>query len=387
MKWFVSLVVALGLVAGCSKHAPPPARPPQKVSTVQVARQGAALERQFVGRVSAYQSANVVARVSGVLLDRTYREGRAVRRGQLLFRIDPAYYKAQLDNDLAVLAEDRATLANANVTAQRDHALLPIGSVSQQTVDNADAAARSAEAKVQADAALVEAARVNLGYADVRAPISGIAGQQQVTTGAIVGSGTSDTGAGSTLLTTIEQIDRVYVNFTISAADLVALRHAQERGELALDGQGKAKVAIALPDASPYPQVGTLDFSGVRVNAATGAVDMRAIVRNPARMLLPGMYVRLRVDLGRQDGVFLVPQRALLRDASGAYVLVVGADGKVLRKAVVVGDSVGSDWVIRRGLTDGDRVIVSGVMWVRPGQHVVATAWQPKAPDASGTKH
>lgn len=179
MKWFVSLVVALGLVAGCSKHAPPPARPPQKVSTVQVARQGAALERQFVGRVSAYQSANVVARVSGVLLDRTYREGRAVRRGQLLFRIDPAYYKAQLDNDLAVLAEDRATLANANVTAQRDHALLPIGSVSQQTVDNADAAARSAAAKVQADAALVEAARLNLGYADVRAPIPALPGSSR----------------------------------------------------------------------------------------------------------------------------------------------------------------------------------------------------------------
>lgn len=384
MKWMFSLVLvlALGLIAGCDKSAPPPASPPQ-VYTVSVKAQSVALRRQFVGRVSAYQSANVVARVSGVLLDRLYREGGEVHRGQPLFQIDPAYYKAQLDNDLAVLAEDRVTLDNATVTAERDHKLLPVGSVSQQTVDNADAAAHSAAAKVQADEAVVEGVRLNLGYTRAVAPIDGIAGQQQVTAGTIVGSSTNDNGASGTLLTTIEQINPVYVNFTISAADLIALHQAQARGKVALAGQGEAKVAIDLPDGTAYPRGGTLDFSGVLVNATTGAVNLRASVPNPAHMLLPGMYVTLSLELGHQNGVFLVPQQALQRDAVGAYILVVDADGKVMRKDVTARDTYANDWIVTQGLADGDRVIVSGLQRAREGQRVVAQAWQAPAPGAS----
>ncbi len=378
MKWAFALIPVLGVLAGCHKAAAPQVAPP-RVYTLSVQAASVPLRLQLVGRVSAYQSANVVARVSGVLLERLYREGSPVRQGQPLFQIDPSYYKAQLDHDLAVLAEDRATLANATVTAQRDRLLLPVGSVSQQTVDDANAAERSAAAKVQADGAQIETARLNLGYARVVAPIDGIAGQQQVTVGAIVGSGTSDGGAGGTLLTTIENIDRVYVNFTISATDLLTLRRAQAQGELQRSDRSQSKVAIALPDGSAYAPEGTLDFSGVLVNATTGAVDMRAVVPNPQHVLLPGMYAPITVNLGTRNSVFLVPQQALQRDPQGAYAMVVGRDGKVVRKNVAANDAYNGDWIVTHGLANGDRVIVSGLQDAREGLSVVAQAWTAPA--------
>jgi membrane fusion protein, multidrug efflux system len=375
-----ALVPCLLMACGKSEAPPPPA--PQ-VYTVTVKPQSVALTRQFVGRVSSYQSANVVARVSGVLLDRLYHEGGAVRRGQRLFQIDPAYYQAQLDADQAILAQDRATLDDARLTSERTHKLLPVGSVSQQTVDNADAARNSAAAKVKADEAQIEAARLNLSYTQVTAPIDGIAGQQQVTTGTVVGSGINDNGAGGTLLTTIERIDPVYVNFTISATDLIALRQAQTRGKVALTSQNATKVRIELPNGETYSHDGTLDFSGVLVSATTGALNMRASVANPSQVLLPGMYITLRVDLGRQKGVFLVPQQALLRDSAGAYVLIVDNGGKVARKNVASRDADGSNWIVTNGLADGDRVIVSGLQKAREGQAVNASGWRP--PDQAGS--
>ncbi len=380
MNWKIVPVLALGLAAGCTKTTPP-APSPAQVYTLGVKAQSVVLREQFSGRVSSFQSANVVARVSGALLERSYREGAEVRRGQSLFRIDPTFYQAQLDSDLAVLAQDRATLANATITAERNRKLLALGSVSQQVVDNSDAAERSAAARVKADEAQVETARVNLGYTNVVAPIDGTAGQQQVTAGAVVGSGTSDSGAGGTLLTTIERIDPVYVNFTISAADLLALRQAQVEGQVQLAGQGKARVAIELPDGSAYPHDGVLDFSGVLVNATTGAVNLRATVPNPKRLLLPGMYVNLTVDFGTLKSAWLVPQQALLRDAGGPYLLAVGDGGKVARRNVVVRDSVGTDWIVTAGLADGAQIIVSGLQKASEGSVVNASAWQaPEAP-------
>jgi membrane fusion protein (multidrug efflux system) len=376
------LLIALGVLAGCGKTAAPRASAPQpQVYTVDVHARSVELRRAFVGRVSAYRSANVVARVAGVLRGREYREGGEVSRGQLLFSIDPAYYKAQLDADLAVLAEDLATLANAVQTASRDSRQLQLGAASQQTVDNDVAAQRVAAAKVLADRAAVETARLNLGYTRVVAPIAGIAGQQQVTVGTIVGGGTSDNGANGTLLTTIDRIDPVYVNFTMSAAERVALAQRESGGEIG--GAGRGAVALELPGGGTYPERGRLDYSGVAVNATTGAVDMRARVPNPQRLLLPGMYVHLEVDLGVQRGVFLVPQQALQRDAAGAYLLAVGADGRVLRKDVDASGLDGADWIVTHGLTDGDRVIVSGLQRAQVGARVVALAWKPAAESAS----
>ena len=370
-----ALLPCLGLIAvvGCgSGKAPPPAAPP-KVGTVSVAPQTVPLTRDLVGRLSAYFSANVVARVSGVLVRRTYKEGDEVKQGQLLFEIDPSYYKAVLNNNLAALAEDQATYINNRVTAERDHKLLPVGSVSQQTVDDADAAERSAAAKVQADQAAVETARINLGYTRVTSPISGTASQQQVTQGALVGSATSDTGSGGTLLPTVQRIDPLYVNFTISVADLVTLRQAQN---VALAHESDTKVQITLPNGSPYEQSGTLDFSDVAVNPTTGAVNLRALVPNPKHQLLPGMYVTMTITLGQQSQVFLIPQQAVQRDTVGAYALVVGPDGKVVRKNVTTTESHGNDWIVTSGLASGDQVIVAGLQGAHEGGKATAVPWQ-----------
>ena len=367
-------------VVGCGSGKTPSAAAPANVSTVTAEQQTVPLTRDLVGRLSAYYSANVVARVSGVLVKRTYKEGDEVREGQLLFQIDPSYYTAILNSNLAILAEDQATYTNNRVTAELDHKLLPVGSLSQQTVDDADAAERSAAAKVQADQAAVETARINLGYTRVTSPISGTASQQQVTQGALVGSATSDTGSGGTLLTTVARIDRLYVNFTISAADLLTLRQAQN---VALAHQSDTKVEITLPNGSRYDESGALDFSDVAANPTTGAVNLRALVANPQHELLPGMYVTLRITLGQQSHVFLIPQQAVQRDTVGAYALVVGPDDKVLRRNVTTSESHGNDWIVTGGLENGDRVIVAGLQGAREGGKVKAVPWQSPALTAS----
>jgi membrane fusion protein (multidrug efflux system) len=371
----LSLIFVLGLGA-CSKPAPPP--PPPQVSVMKIEPQSVPLVRTFVGRLSPYLSANVTARVSGVLLKRVYTEGSQVHAGQLLFQIDPAVYQAQLDNDVALMAQDQATYINDRVTAERNRKLLPVGSVSQQTVDNSDAAERSAEAKVKADEAVVKSARVQLDYTRVTSPISGIAGQQQATVGAVVGSSTSDAGGNGTLLTTVQQIDPMYANFTISSADLATLEQAKVNGSVDLSQQNQIKVQITLPNHTPYGSAGTLDFSDITVNATTGAVNLRALVPNPQRRLLPGMYVSLMVNFGTQNNVFLVPQTVVQRDTVGAFVMVVGPDSKVARKDIEASDSQGSNWIVTKGLASGDQVIVTGLAMA----HEKATVQVVAAPPA-----
>lgn len=373
----LSLFAVLALY-GCGKQNQPPMMPPSHVGVVTVEPGSVALTRNLVGRLAPYLSANVTARVSGVLLKRVYREGDEVKAGQVLFEIDSSYYQAQLNNNLGVLAEDEATYKNDSVNAGRYHNLLPVGSVSQQTVDNADATVRADAAKVKADQALVDSARVNLGYTRVTSPIDGIASQQQVTVGAVVGNSTADGGSGGTLLTTVSQLDPLYVNFTMSAADLISLREASSRGDVALAQQSKTTVNIALPDGSPYAQTGVLDFSDVTVNATTGAVNLRAQIPNPQHELLPGMYVTLTLKLGMQHGVFLVPQQAIQRDTVGAYALVVEANGNVARKDVNATNTSGSNWIVTGGLSAGEQVIVSGLQGTREGARVIAIPWRQR---------
>ncbi|MGH8779939.1 efflux RND transporter periplasmic adaptor subunit [Paraburkholderia sp.] len=372
-------------LVGCGK-AVPPAPPPPQVGVVKAQLQTVPLTRDLVGRLSAYYSANVTARVSGVLVKRAYTEGGDVKAGQLLFEIDPTFYQSVLNSDLATLAQDQATYVNDRIIAERDRKLLPVGSVSQQTVDDADAAERSAAAKVKADQAAVDGARINLGYTKVTSPITGIAGQQQVTVGAVVGSSTTDAGSGGTLLTTVQQIDPLYVNFTISAADLITLRQAQSQGNVALAAQNDTAVQVVLPNGHPYEQVGTLDFSDVEVNSTTGAVNLRARLPNPQHQLLPGMYVSLNVALGQQNKVFLVPQQAVQRDTAGAYALIVGADGKAARKDLNTTDSYHNNWIVTGGLAEGDQVIVTGLQSVREGAAVKASPWQAPATGASSAQ-
>ncbi|MFC5526397.1 efflux RND transporter periplasmic adaptor subunit [Rhodanobacter ginsengisoli] len=380
------LCLSLLVLAACGrgKEQGPPKMPPPEVGVVRAQPQSSPLTRDLVGRLSAYRSADVRARVPGVLLKRRYDEGTDVRKGQLLFQIDPAPLQAALNASLASLAQAQATYTNNKVAAQRMHELAPRGYVSKSDVDNADAAERTAAAAVQVARANVQSARINRGYANVTSPIDGRAGQQQVTEGALVGSGEA------TLLTTVDQIDPLYVNFTIGADVLEQLRRAQSRGSVTLADPDKTSVQVTLPDGSIYAEKGTLDFSAATVDPSTGSVNLRATIPNPKHSLLPGMYVTLKASLGQQHKVFLVPQAAVQRDTAGAYLMTVGTDGKVVRKDVSTGEMMGGNWVITDGLKPGDQVIVSGVQKVKAGAPAKTSPWQPasasgsSAPDAPG---
>lgn len=346
--------------------------PPPQVGFVTAHQEDVPLIRDLVGRLSATRQADVRARVAGVLLKRVYTEGQDVKQGQSLFIIDPTPLKAALDAQLGNLAAAKATSANASVLARRTHELAPQHYVSKNDVDNADATDRSASASVQQAQANVEIARINLGYANVTAPIAGRAGQQQVTEGALVGQ------ADATLLTTVEQIDPIYVNFSQAVADLDRLRRAQTSGNVQLVDPTKAQVQVTLPDGSHYAHSGTLDFSDAAVDSSTGAVSLRAIVPNPEHALLPGMFVNVRVTSGAQKA-FRVPVAAVQSDDNGFFVITIGTDEKAAVKHIITDRLDGDVWIVTSGIVSGDRVIVSGLQQTRPGSPVQASPWQPPA--------
>lgn len=371
---------ALVLLLGACSHSAPPAAPAPEVGVVTLQPQTVPLTRDFVGRLSAYRSADVRARVAGVLLKRDYKEGSEVKAGQPLFQIDPAPLKATLANAEAGLAQAEAAYTNARVNAERAQSLAPKGYISKTDLDNALATARTTRAQVQAARAQVQTARINLGYASVTAPIAGRAGEQQVTEGALVGNGSD------TLLTTVDQIDPLYVNFTISVGELDQLRQAQQGGSVQLRQMNKATVKVTLQNGGVYPETGSVDFSSVNVNPATGAVNLRALLPNPEHSLLPGTFVTLDVGLGERHNAFLVPQPAVQRDAAGTYVFVVGKDGKVTRKGVTTAGTHGVDWIVTRGLAAGDQVVVSGIQVVHAGGMAKAVPWQPSASTPGGAQ-
>ena len=373
------LFAATALLAGCGKGGAPQQQmqmPPPEVGVITAKAQAVPLTRDLVGRLSASRTADVRARVAGVLLKRAYVEGSDVKEGQLLFQIDPAPLQAALNAQLANLAAAQATAQNNHIAAERARSIADKGLISKSDRDNADAAERTSAAAVKQAEANVQLARINLGYANVTAPISGRAGQQQVTEGALVGQGEA------TLLTTVEQIDPMYVNFSQAVGELDLLKRAVGAGAVELSGPNKAKVELMRPDGSPYGVEGTLDFSDQTVDPATGAVNLRGIVVNPNHLLLPGMFVNVHVTIGELKHAWLVPQVAIQRDAQGAYVMVIGADGKVVQKPIDTYTTTGADMIVTGGLADGDQVIVSGLMKVRPGAPAKAAA--PQAAAAPG---
>ena len=377
-----SLILAGALVvAGCGK-APAPQQgqqpPPPEVGVVTAQAQSVPLTRDLVGRLSATRTADVRARIAGVLIKRVYTEGTEVKEGQLLFQIDPKPLQAALNAQLANLAAAQATYTNNHVAAERARAVADKGLLSKTDRDNAEAAERTAAASVKQAQANVDAAKINLGYANVTAPISGRAGQQQVTEGALVGQ------SEATLLTTISQIDPIYVNFTEAVGALDQRQRAQAAGQVSLAGENKAKVELMLPDGTVYGQPGTLDFSDTIVDPATGAVNLRGIVPNPDHSLLPGQYVSVRVTFGELNHAWLVPQAAVLRDAKGPYVYVI-KDGKAQQKRIKADTQQADSWVVTDGLDDGDAIVVSGVQRVKPDAPAKATAWQPNAAPAKAS--
>ena len=367
---FVVVAATSLAVSGCKNNAGQAGAnmPTPEVGVVTLQPATIALQQELSGRLSPFRSADVRARVAGIVQRRLYEEGSDVGQGQALFQIDPAQLQASLSAAQAGLASAQANAANAHSAAVRARQLAPAKFISAIDLDNALATERSAAAAVQQAQAAVQAARINLGYATVRAPIAGRAGQQQITEGALVGEG------GATLLTTVDQIDPLYVEFSIGVDDLAKLRARAE-------GSGAREVKVKLPDGSFYALPGTLDFAGDVVDPATGAVALRARLPNPDHQLLPGTFVTVQASLGEQNNAFRVPQVAVQRDGQGAYVLVIGQDGKVARKGITANLMQGSDWVVNSGIASGDKVIVSGLQRVQPGQAAKIAA----SPEAAQT--
>ncbi|ALQ95276.1 efflux RND transporter periplasmic adaptor subunit [Xylella fastidiosa] len=365
----LAYTVLLALTA-CSKSEQPQ-MPTPEVSIVEAKPQTTPIQLDLVGRLSAYRSADVRARVAGILQKRIYTEGTEVKEGQPLFQIDPAPFQATLLEAQGRLAAAEATYKNAKIVADRARRLSPEQYISRSDVDNAEAAERTAAASVEQARAAMQNARINLNYANVTAPISGLAGQQRVTEGALVGSGSS------TLLTTVDQIDPLYVNFSMSNDELMQLRQAQHQGSVQLSSDNTSTIDVLLSDGSKYPHQGILDFSGATVDPSTGTVSLRAVLPNTDHLLLPGAFVTFKANLGQRNNTILLPGAGVQRDANSAYVLVIDKDGKVIRKNVTTIGMKDNQWLITAGLSNGDRVIVDGLQKVKEGAPAKAIPWKP----------
>jgi len=383
------VLLALALLAGCgakddAKGAAPPGGvmpPPPAVGVVTVAPQVVALQTELPGRVEPVRVAQVRARVNGVVLQRQFVEGSEVRAGQPLFLIDPAPYQAALDTAKAQLARAQASLAQTTATVERYRPLAAANAISQQEYVNAQAAQKTAEADVAAGRAAVQAAAINLGYAQVTAPIAGRIGRALVTEGALVSA------AEATQLALIQQISTVYVNFTQSSGELLRLRRAAAANPLRRPGDAVA-VRVLLDDGSELPRPGKLLFSDLSVDASSGQVTLRAEVPNPEGLLLPGQYVRVRLSQAELPAGYLLPQQAVTRSAQGDTVLVVGEGNKPSPRPVTVSSSQNGLWIVTDGLKPGERVIVDGfqkLAMMPPGAPVSPVPWQPpgSAPAAS----
>ncbi|WP_439568961.1 efflux RND transporter periplasmic adaptor subunit [Sphingopyxis sp.] len=363
----VSAAALALLLTACAPEAPP-APPPPEVNIVTIRTQMVPNVIELPGRVQAYRTSEVRARVDGIVERRLFNEGSIVPAGAALFRIDPRQLSASANAARAQLARAQATAANARQVVNRYQPLLADQAIGKQEYDAAIAQQRTAEADVAAARANLESARLNLGYATVTAPISGRARRAEVTEGALVSA-----GAG-TLLTTIEQIDRVYVNFGQSSSDLMAIRRDIASGKLRVPELERVEVQLILEDGRAYPVVGHLDFLDLSIDEGTGTAALRAEFPNPADALLPGQFVRARMFVGnRSDGV-LIPQRAVKLAADSATVMVLDAKNIPSPRPVKLGTMLAGQWAILEGLKPGDRVIVDGLQKVQPGQPVrVAT--------------
>jgi len=356
--------VLLAMTLGACSRSAPPVSAPAEVGVVTAEPTNFPVTRDYPGRLAATLIAQVRARVTGVVLQRVYKEGTDVKAGDVLFRIDPAPLQASLRQAQGQLAQAQATARNTNLNATRSRELGAKGVLAKQDVDNAIASAAEADAAMKAAQAAVENARINLGYATVTAPISGRAGRASVTQGALVSP--TDTNP----LTTVQVIDPIYANFSEPMAEVERLRAAEKAGQLKLVAPDKAEVQVVLPDGSVYAHKGTLDFADLAVDPTTGAVDLRAAVPNPDHSLLPGMFVNVRLTFGTLHGAFLLPQSAIQRDDDGAYVYVVGAGGRIVEKRVKLGEQHGGDWIVLSGIRSGARIVASGIQKAQPGEQV-----------------
>ncbi|AFQ47272.1 efflux RND transporter periplasmic adaptor subunit [Burkholderia cepacia] len=374
----LTVATAAVFLAACGKKesAPPPQTPEVGVVTVQP--QSVAIFTELPGRTSAFLVAQVRARVDGIVLRREFTEGSDVKAGQRLYKIDPAPYLAALNSAKATLAKAQANLVTQNALVARYKVLVAANAVSKQDYDNAVATQGQAAADVAAGKAAVDTAQINLGYTDVVSPITGRVGISQVTPGAYVQA------SQATLMSTVQQLDPVYVDLTQSSLEGLKLRQDVQSGRLKTSGPGAAKVSLILEDGKTYSDAGKLQFSDVTVDQTTGSVTIRAVFPNLGRVLLPGMFVRARIEEGVNENAFLVPQIGVTHDQKGqAVAMVVNASNKVEPRPLKTTGMQGQNWIVEGGLAAGDRVIVQGVDKVRPGATVKSVAAQLPAADAA----
>jgi membrane fusion protein, multidrug efflux system len=352
------------LVAGCSHQAPPPTPPPPKVSVVVLKAESVPITTELPGRINAYRTADVRPQVNGIILKRLFVEGSEVKAGQQLYQIDPAPYKAAYDSAVAAEVSSRAL-------AERYKPLVEANAVSKQDYDNAVAAHLQAQANV-------ETARINLVYTKVLSPITGRISRSFITEGALA------TANQATALANVQQLDPVYVDVTQPSSTLVRLEREAAAGLLKRNASGKTQVSIRLEDGSDYAHTGTLEFSEVTVDQGTGSVTLRALMPNPERLLLPGMFVREQIEEGVRQNTVLAPQQGVSHDQKGdPTALVVDADNTVELRTLQTDRAVGDQWVVTSGLKPGDRLIVEGLQMAKPGAKVQPEELRPTAAQAS----
>jgi membrane fusion protein (multidrug efflux system) len=375
------LVALLAALYGCSKPEAAPEPKIFEVGVVTVENSPVPVFSNLPGRTNAYLVSQVRARVDGIVLRREFTEGSNVKAGQRLYKIDPAPYIAALNSAKATLARAQANLVAQNAQIERYKVLVAGNAISRQNYDNAVAAQGQAVADVASGKAAVERAQINLGYTDVVSPIDGRIGLSDVTPGAYVQA------SGATLMTTVQQLDPMYVDLTQSSADGLKLRTDIQEGRLQTQGSGAAKVTLTLENGRAYTHVGKLQFSDVSVDQGTGSVTVRAVFPNKDQTLLPGMFVRARLEEGTNASAMLIPQVGITHDQSGRPIaLVVGPDDKVSQAVLTTAGTRGADWIVTSGLKPGDRVIVQGTGKARPGSKVKPVPAQQNSATATGPK-
>ena len=380
----MTILASLVLLAGCEKGRTQNEGPPRlpEVATVTISPRRIELKTELPGRTSAHLVAEIRPQVNGIIKKRRFREGSDVKAGQLLYQIDPAPFQVAYDSTKASLAKAQANLPAVQSRAQRYKDLLADKAVSRQELDDAVSAVDQARAEIQYWTSAVEAARINLDYTRVTAPISGRIGVSSVTDGALV------TAYQPAALATIQQLNPIYVDVTQSTTDLLRLRRHLASGRLTAEGKSGKTVRIILEDGTPYPGQGKLQFRDITVNPSTGSFMLRIVVPNPHHLLLPGMFVRAIVQEGIAEKAILVPQQGVSRTPKGDPIaLVVDDTGKVQQRMLSLNRAIGDQWLVSEGLSAGDRVIVEGMLNIRPGMAVKAVPFEePKSGADAGAK-
>lgn len=355
------------LLGACDRQEAKAPLPPPEVVTMEVKEQQVVLTTELPGRTCPYLMAEVRPQVSGIIQKRLFKEGSMVKAGQLLYQIDPATFQAAYDSAAASLARARANLPPLRSRAERYRKLLADKAVSQQDFDSADSAFRQAQAEIEYWQAAVESARINLDHTRLTAPISGRIGKSNMNEGALV------TANQAAALATIQQFNPIYVDVPQSTADLLRLKRRIQSGSLDVNGKNQKKVGLILEDGSTYPLEGSLEFRDVTVDPSSGTVNLRAVFPNPDEVLLPGMFVRAVIQEGVNKRAILIPQEAVSRDPKGKpLILIVNPDGIAEQRPIEMDRAMGNQWLIAGGLAPGERIIIEGMLKVRPGMQVKA---------------